>query len=287
MNALSHVSTRIFDRLLAPLELIGFPFALIVLSAVFGILALIAFKHLSAQGRIKAAKDKIKAHLIEIRIYQDDLAIVGRAIGKVLLRNLQYLVLNFAPFVPLSIPFVLVIAQLVVRYGFEPVRVHAQGESILPGNGAMIEVELAAARAADVSGLRIELPEGVRALSPLVRIPSDGRAYQEVVAFAPVAGEIGFVLADGTRVSKSMVAGVAGASNGPLQPERSRGLLSGLLWPAEDTLASDSPFQRVRLEYPERKMVLLPDGPAGILLAFLIASMAAGILVLKPLKIQI
>lgn len=284
MNAVSHVSTRIFDRLLAPLELIGFPFALIVISAVFGVLALIAFKHLSAQGRIKAAKEKIKAHLIEIRIYQDDLAIVARAIGKVLLRNLQYLALNFAPFVPLSLPFVLVIAQLVVRYGFEPVRVHAPEEVILPGRGTMIEVELAGSRAGEVSGLRIDLPEGVRAVSPLVRIPSDGRAYQEVVAVAPVAGEIGFVLADGTRASKSMV---AGAPIGPLQPERSRGAWSALLWPSEDTLASDSPFQSVRVEYPERRMGFLPDGPAGILLAFLLASMAAGILVLKPLKIQI
>jgi len=284
MNAVSHASTRIFDRLLAPLELFGFPFALVVTSAVFGILALIAFKHLSAQGRIKGAKEKIKAHLIEIRIYQDDLAIVGRAIGKVLLRNLQYLGLNLAPFVPLSIPFVLVLAQLVVRYGFEPVRVHPQDEAILPGRGTMIEVELAGARAGDVSGLRIDLPDGVRALSPLVRIPSDGRAYQEVVAFAPVIGEIGFVLADGTRASKAMVAGV---TSGPLQPERARGSFSGLLWPAEDTLASDSPFERVRLEYPERRMGWLPDGPAGILLAFLLVSMAAGILVLKPLKIQI
>jgi hypothetical protein len=284
MNAVSHASTRIFDRLLAPLDLVGFPFALVVTSAVFGILALIAFKHLSAQGRIKDAKEKIKAHLIEIRIYQDDLAIVGRAIGKVLLRNLQYLALNFAPFVPLSIPFVFVLAQLVVRYGFEPVRVHAQDEVVLPGRGAMIEVELASARAADVAGLRIELPEGVRPLSPLVRIPSDGRAYQEVVAVAPVSGEIGFVLADGARTTKAIVAGSAA---GPLQPERSRGALSALLWPVEPALTGDSPFQRVRLEYPERRMGWLPDGPAGILLAFLLASMAAGVLVLKPLKIQI
>ena len=284
MNAVSHASTRIFDRLLAPLDHVGFPFALVVTSAVFGILALIAFKHLSAQGRIKDAKEKIKAHLIEIRIYQDDLAIVGKAIGKVLLRNFQYLGLNFAPFVPLSIPFVLVLAQLVVRYGFEPVPVHAQGEALLPGRGTMIQVELAPARAADVAGLRIELPEGVRPLSPLVRIPGEGLAYQEVVAVAPVSGEIGFVLADGARTTKAMVAGTAA---GPLQPERACGVLSALLWPAEPTLAGDSPFRSVRLEYPERRMGWLPDGPAGILLAFLIASMAAGLLVLKPLKIQI
>src|SRR5258705_3201828 len=231
MNALNHAVTRIFDRLLAPLEQFGFAFALVVTSAVFGVLALIAFKHLSSQRRIKAAKDKIKAHLIEIRIYQDDLAIVGRAIGKVLLRNFQYLGLNLGPFVPLSIPFVLVIAQLAVRYGFDPVAVHGPDEHVMPGRGTMIEVELARDRAADVAGLAMVLPAGVRALSPLVRVASEGRAWQEVAATAPMAGEIGFVLADGTRVSKEMSAGRA---SGPIQPERASGIWSALLWPAED-----------------------------------------------------
>src|SRR5690349_10549423 len=120
MNPLNHASTRIFDTLLAPLEHLPFPSAIVAVSAVFGVLGLVAFKHLSAQKRISAAKEKIKAHLIEIRIYQDDLAIVGKAIGKVLLRNFQYLGLNLGPFVPLSIPFVLVLSQLVVRYGFRP-----------------------------------------------------------------------------------------------------------------------------------------------------------------------
>ena len=88
MNALNHAWSRIFDGFLAPLERLGTPFALVVTSALFGVLALIAFKHMSAQRRIKATKDKIKAHLIEIRIYQDELAIVGRAIARVLVKNL-------------------------------------------------------------------------------------------------------------------------------------------------------------------------------------------------------
>jgi hypothetical protein len=284
MNTLNHALTRIFDHLLGPLEMLGRPFALIVTSAVFGVLALIAFKHVSSQKRIKAAKDKIKAHLIEIRIYQDDLAIVGKAIGKVLGRNFQYLALNLAPFVPLSIPFVLVLAQLVVRYGYVPIRLHGPDESLLPGRGAMIEVELARGRAADVAGLRIELPDGVRALSPLVRVPSEGRAYQEVVATEAGVREIGFVLADGARAEKTLV---AGGWNVPMQPERGKGFFSALLWPAEGTLASDSPFERVRLEYPESRRGWLPDGPTGVLVAFLLVSMAAGLLVLKPLKIQI
>lgn len=284
MNALNHAWTRAFDRLLGPLENFGTTFALVVVSAMFGVLALIAFKHLSAQRRIKAAKDRIKGHLIEIRIYQDDLGIVGKAIGKLLARNFHYLGLNLMPFVPLSIPFAFVLAQLVVRYGYEPVRVHAASESVLPGKGTMIEVELAPARAAEVAGLRVELPDGVRALSPLVRIPDEGRAYQEIAAVAPVVGEIQFVLGDGTRATKSLA---AGAPIGTMQPERAQGFFSALLWPAEDTLPDDSPFRRLRLEYPERSMAWLPDGPAGVLLAFLFVSMAAGLLALKPLKIEI
>jgi hypothetical protein len=53
--------------------------------------------------------------LIEIRIYSDDPRIFLRAIGLTLWANLRYLTLNLLPFVPLSIPFTLVIAQCVVR----------------------------------------------------------------------------------------------------------------------------------------------------------------------------
>jgi hypothetical protein len=284
MNSLNHGVSRVFDLFLSPLDSIGRPFALVLTSAVFGVIALVLFKHVSAQRRIKSAKDKIKGHLIEIRIYQDDLAIVGKAIGKVLFRNFQYLALNFAPFLPLSFPFVIVLAQLVVRYGYAPAAVHGPEEAILPGRGSMIEVELSRDRAADVAGLRIELPEGVRALSPLVRVPSEGRAFQEVAAIAPGAGAVRFVLPGGEHADKKFS---AGSWSGPLQPERGTGFFSALLWPAEDSFSGDSPFRRIRVEYPEEKLSWFPEGPGGVLIVFLVVSMAAGFLAMKPLKVQI
>src|SRR6187455_539089 len=98
MNAVNHAVNTAFDWLLAPLAFLGPELALIVVSGIFGILALILFKQISSQSGIKRAKDRIKGHLIEIRIYQDDLAIVTKAIGKVLARNFQYLAYNFGPF---------------------------------------------------------------------------------------------------------------------------------------------------------------------------------------------
>jgi hypothetical protein len=118
MNALNRAVTQAFDVLLWPFERLGVAWSLILVSGLFGIAALFLFKHVSAQRRIRYVKDRIKGHLIEIRIWQDDLGIVAKSTGKVLLRNFQYLGLNLLPFIPLSIPFVFVLAQLVVRYSY-------------------------------------------------------------------------------------------------------------------------------------------------------------------------
>jgi hypothetical protein len=284
MNAINHAVTAIFDVLLGPFELLGRPAALVIVSGIFGIVALILFKQISYQRGIKSAKDKIKAHLIEIRIYQDDLAIVGRAIGKILWRNFQYLALNFGPFIPLSIPFVFVLAQLVTRYAYGPIPVHGATERVMPGKGTLIEIELDRDRSALVQGLELELPPGIRAVSPLVRIPSEGRAYQEVVATSAGEHDLELVLADGTREKKAIVAGVSARS---MQPERARGFFAALLWPAEDSFARSSPFERVSFAYPDGDLGWFPGGPTGVLVVFLVASMAFGLIVMKPLGIEI
>ncbi len=284
MNTLNHAVTAIFDILLAPFELVGPATTLIAVSGIFGILALIAFKFISYQKGIKFAKDKIKAHLIEIRIYQDDLVVVARAIGAVLLRNLQYMAYNFGPFLPLAIPFTFVVAQLVVRYAFAPVPVTEVRADRLPGEGTTLEVALLRERASLVDGLRIEYPPGVTPVSPLVRVPSEGRAFQEFVATSPGLFELQIVLPDGSRATKQLS---AGEPSRVMQPERGRGFFSALLWPAEDAFTSASPFERIAFRYPDRDLGWLPGGTGGVLLVFLIASLAFGVLALKPLRIQI
>ena len=158
MNALNGAATAVFNILLTPLEALGEELALILVSGIFGILALICFKHISSQKGIKMAKDKIKGHMIEIRLYQDDLLIVTKAIGKVLLRNLQYLTFNFGPILPLLVPFTFVAAQLVVRYSFEPLQVQAVEDVRLAGEGVTIQIDMRPGEEKRVSDLSISLP---------------------------------------------------------------------------------------------------------------------------------
>ncbi|MEM7515456.1 MAG: hypothetical protein AAF368_00840 [Planctomycetota bacterium] len=298
MNALNGFVTKLFDVVLSPFEALGFEWALILVSGVFGILALIAFKYISYQKGIKAAKDKIKGHLIAVRLYQNDLGIVAKSVFKVLARNLQYLGLNFGPFVPLAIPFVFVLAQLVTRYAFDPIPVEsvvvnesAEGRtSAWPvqrraGLGTVVRIEMAKGSEERASELAVELPEGLRATSAFVRNGRDGVAFQEFVATNPGEYDIAFTLPDGTRETKRVVAGTRARK---MQPERVKGTFTAVLWPAEDKLPSDSPFEHIAFEYPESALGWLPGvGLGGVLLVFLVASMLFGVLVLKPLGIQI
>lgn len=287
MNSIHRILGAIFDIVLTPFEWLGDAASLVLVSGVFGVLALLVFKRISWQAGIKSTKDKIKGHMIAIRLYQDDLRVVFGSVLKILLRNLQYLGLNFGPILPLFMPFVLIAAQLVVRYAFDPLPVMSEENlaSMLPGEGTELEVRMKRGREAEVGMLTIELPPHLRALSPMAKSARDGIAILEFAAAAPGEGEIR-LLVDGRQVgSKRVVAGDHGSRT--MQPERVSGFFVSWLWPAEPTLEADSPIGSIRFSYPSRDLGVLPGGPFGVLLTFFLSSVLFGIAILKPLNIQI
>lgn len=283
--------TSCFDVLLSATEWLGSAVTLILWSGVFGVLALLVFKRISWQKGIASAKDKIKAHMIEIRLYQDDLVVVASAVLKVLARNFVYLGLNFGPIVPLALPFMLLTAQFVVRYAYDPLPVTAAEAKVRSGRGTLLEIELAPG--ADVRELEVTLPAALRAVSPLVRVPSEGRAFLEFVATEPGTHEVALELGT-ARGTKQVVAGPLAPRS--MQPRRvserdsfafTDTLRWPLLWPAEPAFAVDSPFRVVAIAYPYRDQGWLPDGEGGILLTIALASILIGAAALKPLGVQI
>lgn len=285
MNSLNRALTATFDAVLWPFEKLGPGWSLVLVSGVFGVLALFLFKHVSAQKRIKYVKDRIKGHLIEIRIWQDDLAIVGKSTVKVLLRNFQYLGLNLLPFIPLSIPFVFVLAQLVVRYAYQPLELHAPKSAWMAGQGTTLEIQLSDDAASRAGEIVVRVPAGLEAVSPLVRVPSEGRAFQELVARQSGEYQVVVEIPGLGSAVKTIAAGDAAPRT--LQPLRGSGFFDALLWPAEPTFEAGSPFEKVAFTYPDRDLGWLPGGPGGIVLTFLVASMVFGALAIKPLKVTI
>jgi len=287
MNAVQRFVSAVFDALLTPFELLGNGTAIVLVSGIFGILALLLFKQISWQAGIKATKDRIKGHMIAIRIYQDDLGIVFASVIKIVLRNFQYLALNFGPILPIFAPFVLVASQLVVRYAFAPLPVVdvAKAEAMLPGRGRSLEVKMKHGHESEAMDLTVHMPAHLKALSPLVRNAHDGIAVLEFVAVSPGTDDVQFRIGDRVVGTKAVVAGKPAPRS--MQPERVSGFWSSWLWPAEPTFAPDSPIESVRFSYPDHDLGFLPRGAFGILLTFFLASIVFGIAVLKPLNIQI
>lgn len=285
MNAINRAATAVFDLLVLPFQALGPELTIVILSGLFGIVALILFKFISFQKSIKSTKDKIKGGMIEIRIYQNDLGIVSKAVGKVLGRNFQYMGLNILPFIPLSIPFVLALAQLVCRFGFAPIPEWDEYKQHAPGGGVVIEISMEKGAEAAIADLEVRVPDTLEVKQPLMRNSGVGKAWIEVVAVGSGNEELEFVFPGGKLDTKSIVTG-DGPSPKLMAGERVSNFWKQWLWPAEPSF-ENTEIDEVKFTYPDRELRWMPDGVIGVLVAFVVASMAFGLLILKPLGITI
>jgi len=63
---------------------ISVPAALVlVISIVVGLLMVVLFRYTSNQKAIRIAKDQLKAHLLAVRLYQDQLPVVLASYGRI------------------------------------------------------------------------------------------------------------------------------------------------------------------------------------------------------------
>ncbi len=277
MSYLNSALRGIFDILLYPFQGLHFLVGLGVVSVLFGILALIVYKHTSNQEGIGSTKDKIYANLFEIRLYNDDLGAIARAMGGILRYNVKYLGLNLVPILWLIVPFMLTACQLDAHYGYV---------GLEPDETTMLVVELGenweqtVGLAAD--GVRpavtLDLPDGLTLDSPAVWAPEPRELAWRLRTAAPGNYEIGVDLG-GQRETKSLVVSDRIVRRSTERPS-SGDILAQFLHPAEPALDSSSPARRIAVAYPERGTwappgLAIAEGPTWVWW-FLVLSVAAG-----------
>ena len=94
----------------------------LAISIVIGLLMVIVFRYTSDQKAIGRAKDRLKAHLLAVRLFQDQLPVVMRAYGKILRGTGSYLRLAFTPFLIAILPITFLIVQLDRYFGWMPLQ---------------------------------------------------------------------------------------------------------------------------------------------------------------------
>lgn len=254
-------TSALFDALLAPFGHGPAWFDLLLWPALAGVLALVVYQRLSNQAGIRRAKDRIAAHLYEIRLFRHDPLAVLASTGRIFARNGVYVGHNLIPLALLLVPMLAILAQLEAHYAFAPAPV---------GAVELLEVRLDPRAGVQPRDVRLELPPGVALDAPPVRTV-DGEIFWRLRAEAP-GDHVLTLHAGGETLTKGWAVGGA-ARKVPVKRTRT---WDALLYPGEPPLPRESAVRSVALAYPERDLGLLPDGELGILATFFGVSLLTG-----------
>jgi uncharacterized membrane protein (DUF106 family) len=255
------------------LSLLTSPLAIVVVvSLVVGLVMVVLFGYTSDQKAIGIAKDQLKAHLLAVRLYRDQIPVVMGSYGKILRGTGRYLKLAFKPLLYVIIPITLLMVQI-DRY---------LGQTPIPPNGPfLLTVHTTGGEA--LNEVTLELPPEITMTAPPVHIPAENEIVWRLVGSKEGKYKVKIVAAG--QVAAKVVCVGRGL------PRISTVRLRGHFWErmfssAEPMLPENSPIESISINYPDRNIEVAGYGMNWIWL-FFILSMVAGFIFKELLGIQI
>jgi hypothetical protein len=261
VQAFNHFSSAIFDLLLAPFGHQRALFDLLVWPTVMGVLAILVYKAVSNQKALARVKSQITMRLLEIRLFSHDIVQVLKSTGVILAKNVVYLGNHMIPMLVMIGPFVVILAQLVANYAYEPSP---------EGSVELLHVRIDPDSGVSSRDVALALPDGVSLDAPPVQT-ADHQVFWRLRADAP--GDHLLSVEVGGQVFEKGWAVGGDPRKVPLK--RLRGL-EAILYPAESALPAGGPLLSMELGVHPRTLGPLPAGELGIVLWTLILSLAAG-----------
>jgi hypothetical protein len=244
----------------------------VLISIVLGMMMVVVFRYTSDQNAIRAAKDRLKAHLLALRLFQDQISVVMRSYPRILLAIGRYLRVASVPLLVVIVPLTFLIVELDHYFGSLPIR---SGQAFL--------VKAQTSNADALNRLSLELPNGLRATAPAVHVYAENEVAWRLVAAKDGNYQIQ-IEGLGQALSKSVVVGSG-------LPRLSAVRYRGRFWKrifvsTESPLADNSSVESIEVLYPERAISLA--GIRGNWMWFLFGvSLAAGFLFKSILGIEI
>jgi uncharacterized membrane protein (DUF106 family) len=267
-----------FDLLLAPFQGMPAMVTLFPISLIVSIAALYVFKKTSDQDAMDQVKRNIHASIFEIRLFNDDLRAILRAQIEVFGHVLNQFRLTLIPLLWMLPPIVLLMTHLEYHYGYS---------GFEPGDQVLVTAVLKGepdALAFDKPDFSLRSPAGVEVETAALWIPSLNELTWRVLAEESGAYELEIVAADGSITTKSLQISDEIVRR---SPERPSGLLWQLWFPQETTLASDSPFKAIRIDYPHAEMSVFGLFDFSWLYVFFLLTVVFGFALRKPMGVTI
>jgi hypothetical protein len=238
-----------------------------VIALLVAVAILLVFCATSDQAAMATVKRRMHAALFEIRLFNDDVRAILRALLEMLLQNVTYLRLSLVPILWMVGPLLLLLVQLQFYYGYD---------GLAPGAHAVVKVRLDETATPVSKGvtpaISLDAPRGLRVETPLVWVASEREAAWRIGADEPGEYQLIVTLA-GRSVSKEVR---VSDEVGWRTPERlETGFVNQLLYPVEPPIAIDVPIDSIHVTYPEREMSLLGWKTHWMIAFFLLTMMFA------------
>jgi len=215
-------------------------FVVVLLSLITGLLMVLIFRYTSDQNAIRQAKDRLKAHLLAVRLFQDQLPVVLSSYRKIIAGTGTYLALAFKPLLFMILPLTLLIVELDRYFGSTPLQT---GEPFL--------MKVRVADGDSVDRVSLQLPPQLTTTAPAVHIPPDNEIVWRLAA--EKAGTYDLTVASaGQTISKQAV---VSSKLARLSPLRLRGeFWKRFFFSAEPAIPDSSPITSIAVNYPSRSL---------------------------------
>jgi uncharacterized membrane protein (DUF106 family) len=262
MWTFNRIFGKIFDLLFIPFRTMNPWVGMAIVSFITGLLMLVIFRYTSNQAGIKKVKNKIKAHLLEIRLYKDSLGLSMKAQGNILLANLKYITHSFKPLLVMIVPVVLILIQMNFWFGYE---------SLKTGEQTLLKVKLEEGYDPLQTNLILEADPEIVIETPPLRIEEYGEVNWRISSRKSGVHHI-HVIIGGEKISKTITTDTQQLSK--LSPVKYRKkFLDELFYPVEAPIEKDSPVKSIEILYPAQSMNLF-----GLNIHWLIAYFALSII---------
>ncbi len=218
---------------------------MIIISLLTALLMLFVFRFTSNQEGIRQVKNKIKAYLLELRLFKDSLSHSFRAQGKILRYNLKYISYSAKPLLVMIIPLILILIQLNLWFGYE---------ALTPGQETILMVKLEEGHNPLDINLAVEPSSGFDIQTAPLRIEEEMEINWRLQAREKGIHDLTLIV-NGQRLTKKVAVGQKPLSKiSPLKVRRH--FINELLNPGEAPLSGDIPIKTIEVKYLAKKMSL-------------------------------
>jgi uncharacterized membrane protein (DUF106 family) len=218
---------------------------MIFISFLTALLMLFVFRFTSNQEGIRLVKNKIKAHLLELRLFKDSLSLSFKAQGNILRYNLKYISYSTKPLLVMIIPLILILIQLNIWFGYE---------ALTPGQETILKVKLEEGHSPLDISLSLEPSSGFDIQTPPLRIEEEMEISWRLQAREEGVHDLALIINGQRLIKKLAVAQKPLSKISPLKVRRN--FINELMNPGEPPFSRELPIKTIEVKYPTKDISL-------------------------------